>query len=102
MSVPGTDKAAVRQVIRALVAGGWTLDMVYDGEEEIPTTTESQVMDAVFAVDMAHLHVHKNDLHGWVWFVLGNDPDEVVADYTINLEKVMGPLWEHWNDPESE
>lgn len=96
MPAPSTDSAAARQVIRALIADGWGLTHVWDGEEEVFVTTEQTAMEALFAVDMAHLHVSRGSERGWVWFVWGNAPDEAPADYTINLSDTLDPLTEEW------
>jgi hypothetical protein len=96
MSAPTSDSAGIRQTIRALKADGWELDFVFDGEEDIPVSNEREAIDAITAVDDAFLNVKRmserypervNDT-GWVRFVLGNEPDEVVCDYTTNLECV--------------
>lgn len=98
MSAPSSDKAAATQIIRGLIHDGWRLDRVYDGGEDIDVTTVTQALDAIFAVDMAHLHVKHRDTGktGWVWFVLGNDPEEVAADYTVNLSDAIDPITEKW------
>lgn len=96
MTVPATDTAAMRQIIRALKAAGWELDRVFDGEEDVPAPTETKALDAINAVDMAHLHVKRGDETGWVWFVLGNDPDEVAADYTVNLTVPIEDVTDGW------
>lgn len=89
MPVPTSDKAGIRQVIRALKADGWELDCVYDGgDEDNPVTGEQEAIDAIDAVDDAYLNVKKGEDTGWVRFVLGNEPDEVVCDYTTNLTAV--------------
>jgi hypothetical protein len=31
-----------------------------------------------------------------VYFVYGNDPEEVACDYGVSLEPVIGPLTESW------
>lgn len=98
MNTPGSDEQGVRQIIRALRAAGYRLVMVFDGEEEIAVSTESAAIEAIFAVDMAHLHVKhpETGVTGWVWFVLGNDPEEVAADYTVTLSHVIDPLTDSW------
>lgn len=101
MSAPSSDRAGIRQVIRALRAAGWVLVEVYDGEDDVPVSNETEAVDAVMAVDDAYLHVAEGTPtgpRGWVRFVLGNDPEEVVCDHTINLGSVLDPLTEGWWD----
>ena len=57
MSAPSSDRAGIRQVIRALQAAGYTLVEVFDGEDTVPTTTESAAIEAIMAVDDATLFV---------------------------------------------
>lgn len=97
MSAPSSDQAAIRQIIRALKASDHKLDEVYDGEEEIAVSTETEALDAIMAVDEAWLYVTLPDgARGWMFFVLGNEPDEVMNDYTVNLSPVLDPLTEGW------
>jgi len=90
MSTPTTDTAAMRQIIRALRASGHTLRFVYDGEDDVPVANETEALEAINAVDQAYLHVTLPDgeTTGYVFFVLGNDPEEVACDWTVNLPDV--------------
>lgn len=96
MSVPTSDSAAIRQAIRALRAKGWQLRTVFDGEEDIYTSTEKDAIDNITAVDDAFLHVGAFNETGWVRFVMGNSPDEVICDYTVNLDGALDPLMDSW------
>lgn len=99
MGTPTTDRGGIQQVLRALAESGHTLSYVFDGEEDVKVDTKGQALDAIMAVDDAFLHVTLPDGErtGWVRFVLGNDPDEVVCDYTVNLE-VVDKLTSSWWD----
>lgn len=99
MSKPKSDKAAILQTIRALKKADYELDCVFDGEGKINTATETEAMEAIMAVDSAWLIVTHTlqSKSGRVFFVLGNDPEEVICYYTINLEHVIGPLMESWD-----
>ncbi len=94
MSAPTTDRGGIQQTIRTLRADGWTLSHVYDGER-VPVSNETEAIDAVTAVDDSWLHVRKGTEKGAVRFVLGNDPEEVVCDYTVNLT-CLDTLTESW------
>jgi len=97
MSAPKTDSAAIRQIIRALLAAGYALDYVDDGEDEVKVSTEAEALDAITAVDSAHLFVkHPTERASHVWFVLGNSPDEVAADHGVSLSPVLDPLHHKW------
>lgn len=99
MSAPESDRAAIRQIVRAVRASGWVLTSVNNGEEHIPVTNEDEAIKAIFEVDEATLVFNEGTptgQRGWVYFVLGNDPEEVAADYTINLSHAIDPLTESW------
>ena len=94
MSVPTTDSAGIRRVIRALVADGWKLEAVEDERVNSETVAVAEVL----AYDDAYLHVSKGDETGWVRFVMGNSPEEVAADYTVNLTAVEAETETWWED----
>lgn len=79
------EKKVVRKLIRAMKAHGWLATSVDDGgeiDEIIKTTTETEVMDAVFAVDEAQILFQKGDDGHWVRIILGNDGWDAIADYS--------------------
>jgi predicted fused transcriptional regulator/phosphomethylpyrimidine kinase len=98
MSKPTTDVAGIRQTIRALRAAGWELWVVNDREEEIDVKTEMQAVSAITDVDDAFLYVRNATDKAYVYFVLGNDPEEVICDYTTNLSGVIDPLLDKWDE----
>ena len=100
MSTPGTDAAGIRQVYRALVEAGYTVNQVFDGgDEPVEVSNEREAVDAITAVDEASFNVQKDGKDvSWVFFVLGNDPSEVVNDYGTSLSHVIDSLTESWWD----
>lgn len=97
MSAPSSDKAGIRQTIRALRAAGYALDSVNNGgDDNEPVTTEEEAIAEATASDSAALYVTRDGESSYVYFVLGNDPEEVVCNYTVDLEPVLGPLTEGW------
>lgn len=94
MGAPSSDSAGIRQVYRALKEAGNPVIFVFDGEENVPVKNENECVDAVTAVDDAFA----NTADGWVRFVLGNAPEEVVCDYTVNLSDVLDPILDRWMD----
>ncbi len=86
MGAPTTDRGGIQQTIRTLRADGWVLSFVYDGGENVKVENEREAVEAIESTGMAHLHVWRADgTPGWVFFVLGSAPDEVICDYTTNL-----------------
>lgn len=97
MSTPSSDKSAIRQIIRTLRAAGYVLNYVNDGEERISVANEAEAIEAITAVDEAVLWVaHPERRESHVYFVLGNEPFEVAADYGVSLDETLQPLFDHW------
>jgi hypothetical protein len=97
MPAPSSDTAGIRQVIRAMIAAGYKLDSVDNGEEDTPVTTERQAIEEATATDSAWVFFRSPEGHvGGVMFVLGNSPDEVAADWHVSLDAVMDPLTHGW------
>lgn len=99
MSIPSTDSAAIKIALNRLNSAGWKPYAV-DQREDEPVKVES-VSDAVkhvMEVDEAFVLVKHRETGkgGWVFFVLGNDPEEVICNHTENLSEVLDPLMEEW------
>lgn len=95
---PQSDKEAIRLIMDGLRERDVRLVMVNDGEDEhyVLDSTDA-ALDAVMAVDEATLVLRLPDGNrAWAWFVLGNDPEEVVADHTVNLSEFIDPITEPW------
>lgn len=98
MSVPSSDRAAIRTILRTLAEDGWTFDHCDNGDELFyytPKATTTDVLRDVTDVDMARIGFAKGEARGWVYFVLGNEPYEVASDYTISLS-VLDTLIDGW------
>jgi hypothetical protein len=98
MNAPSSDQAGIRQAIRALRAGGYTLDRVYNGgDDDEPVSNEREAIAEIMAVDEATLWVRDSSGKAWgVFFVMGNSPDEVICDYHVSLSDVLDPLIDSW------
>lgn len=115
MGAPSSDRAAIRQTIRALRAAGCIPTYAEygdgDGVDLAETATEDTIIEAVLAVDDCYLIVDLPDV--WVGleehaghsparstshirFVMGNDPEEVICDHGTALSPVLDPLTEGW------
>ena len=64
MGTPKTDRAAVRQIVLALVEAGLMVNEVYygDGETELVHNVDDAI-DEVLAVDEAYLILHNSRGH---------------------------------------
>jgi len=91
------DKAGVRQTYRALKNAGYTI-VVQDGaDEEFANLNETDAIAEVMSCDNGYFLVSKDGEYvGWVWFVYGNEPFEVISDHTTNLAHVLDPLTRGW------
>lgn len=102
MGAPSSDKAGVRQTIRALRAADHVITAVEDGAGEVipfgPDASEDDIIADVMSCDDGLLRVTLPDglVTGHVYFVFGNDPEEVICDHTVNLSPVLDPLTEGW------
>ena len=106
MPAPESDKAGVRQTIRALRKADHYVYAVTDGAGELfrfaPDASEDDIIAEVMSCDDGTLGVAlpgadpAEGPNSFVYFVYGNDPEEVVCDYGVSLEPVLGPLTEGW------
>ena len=105
MAAPSSDKAGVRQTYRALRAAGFTIGVQDGAHEEFPAPmSEEDAIGEVMSCDDGFFIVHNDgttnqaDRFGYVYFVFGNSPEEVINDYTTNLENVIEPMSAKWWD----
>lgn len=99
MTNPTTDRDGVEQTWDALTKAGYTIDVVDGAGEEFKGLSRTQAVEEVTSCDDGYFRVLEGDQRvGWVWFIFGNSPEEVICDYTVNLEHVIGPLTEGWLD----
>lgn len=100
MTAPKTDESGIRLTIRALVAAGYKLDSVNNGgEDNEPVSTEKEAIEEATASDHAFLFVTDADgEESWVMFVLGNEPFEVICNHSGDLDHVLTPLTDGWDE----
>jgi hypothetical protein len=101
MTAPSSDKAGVRQTIRALRAADHKIDAVEDGASEVHTfahdASEDDIIAELMSCDDGYLIVRLPDGKvSHVYFVFGNDPEEVICDHGVSLSPVLDPLTESW------
>jgi hypothetical protein len=85
------ERQFVARYVRAAIQLGYSLS-VFDGEEVTlrRSTDAAAILDAMFTVDHETLHVYAGSKRlGWLFFVHGNEPEEVLNDYTASLEHVV-------------
>lgn len=77
------ERRAVWAIIKHLEAQGWTPERELTEDE--PTPDAKAVMELVFNLDESRVRFTKGEARGWVFFVRGNSPEEILSDYTTNL-----------------
>jgi hypothetical protein len=95
---PSNDREAITLILQGMVDKGHSLTSVNDGEENYPVSTVEEAVGHVTDVDIATVEMtNKEGEYAWIWFVLGNDPEEVASDYTTNLDpdlrNIVDPWW---------
>lgn len=89
------EKMVAARTIATLLDAGYTIS-VNDGEAITVTdsTDPKAIFDAMFTTDEDYLIAQSREAgnRGWVRFIYGNAPSEVINDYTTNLEKVLKPI----------
>lgn len=102
MSIPSSNSAGVRQVIRGLRGAGYELIRVawadQSEDENGDVKTEKEAMKLIFNLDDSYLIVASPDGEkGWVRFVLNPDPLDVICDYTMNLAPTIESVTKDWD-----
>jgi hypothetical protein len=94
------NSAAVGSLLRRLKQGGFKLVAVDDGGEIVPATKEN-----LLSVDESMLYIEKNKEWHKLFIVLGNDNDEIVADYTYKetptaaeLHNILDCFADYWSE----
>ena len=84
-----------KALVREGLAAGYniTVDNGDNGEDECEielSTNYKDIIAAMFQTDDELLIFRKGDEDGWVRLVYGNDGWDVISDYSVNLEHIMG------------
>jgi len=88
-----SERRIAKQCITDLLAAGFVIS-VYDGEETTLRRSDNltAIINAMGTTDEDHLFAYLPDVKGpkgRVFFVYGNEPGVVIADYTTNLEECL-------------
>jgi hypothetical protein len=82
------ERRIIWNLLKHIQAAGFVLVSLWDGEEEQDVHNDPQTaMELIYNLDDSHLHCMpaggnpEKDCH-YLWFVMGNSPDEVLADYS--------------------
>ena len=83
MAIPKSDRAAVRQIIRRLKSVGAEIYRLDNGAEDINAEGwgEKKLLDNMFQTWSDIVYWVRGEDRLWIWFVYGNSPEEVAADW---------------------
>lgn len=99
MAKPTTDRAGVERTWDALTKAGYSIDVIDGAGEEFYSINRDSAIEEVMSCDDGYFIVFLNGKRvGFIWFVFGNSPEEVICDYAVSLEYIIGPLTEGWFD----
>lgn len=98
---PSNDREAISLIIDGLIERGVTPIMCRDGEnEDLNYTDKESALDWLTSCDESVLFVklppdsERETSH--IYFVLGNEPEEVACDYGVSLSPYLDPIIEPW------
>ena len=106
MTTPKYDRTAIMQVIRALKKAGWNAVKISDPESVIVKgMNPTEIADLITShYDIATLEFKKPEVENfrtqWIYFVMGNAPEEVACDYTVGnqeFDTIVTEITESWN-----
>ena len=91
------ERKIILKTIFELLENGYSIG-VHDEDEEVQKYTKDHniILKEMFATGEDFLVVFnkKGVAVGWIRFIYGNEPYNVINDYTTNLEKTMKPVFE--------
>lgn len=87
------ENTIIRVFIREALNRGHTLTVTTYGEDEITRSSQiNKIVNALRSTDYDKLRVHDGEQYiGSVLLVWGNDPYEVISDYSLSIEDMVKP-----------
>lgn len=105
IATPKTDRTAILQLIRTLKKAGWkAVSITYPEDVNVRGLSSNAIATLITDnYDIAILEFKKPEAERyptqWIYFVLGNSPEEAAADYTANNEEfnnIIAETTEGW------
>lgn len=101
------DREISTKLVDALLADGYTItcDLLEDEPEFERSSDRDGILDYLWAVETAELEVHKGRKRGWLSLISGESGWDLVADYSVDLERIVDPICEPylpWNQPDAD
>lgn len=90
------ENTIIRVFIREALQRGHTITVTTDDGDELTRSNQiNKIVDALRSTDYDSLRVHNGDKYiGGMLLVWGNDPWEVISDYSISVEEMVEPAME--------
>lgn len=90
------ENTIIRVFIREALQRGHTITVTTYDEDELTCSSQiNKIVDALRATDYDNLRVHDGDKYiGGMLLVWGNDPWEVISDYSVSIEDMVEPAME--------
>jgi hypothetical protein len=92
----------VRSLIKTLKDNNFQIISGSDGEEsfKFDTTSRKEFLESVTACDEGYLKVRYNEKNYTLFLVYGNEPGEVICDYSSHpaLDQVVDAHYEKWQN----
>lgn len=98
---PSNDREAISLIIDGLIKRGCVPSICRDGDsEDIPYIDKNTALDWLTSCDESVLFVDlpegaERD-STFIYFVLGNEPEEVVCDHGVSLSPYLDPIIDPW------
>lgn len=98
---PSSDREAISLIIDGLIERGCTPTVSRDGEnDDLSYTDKESALDWLTSCDESALFVSLPEgaerESSFIYFVLGNSPEEVACDYGVALSPYLDPIIEPW------
>lgn len=98
---PSNDREAISLIIDGLIERGCKPTRSRDGgNEDLPFTDKESALDWLTSCDESVLFVDLPEgaerESSFIYFVLGNDPEEVACDYGVSLSPYLDPIIDPW------
>lgn len=92
------ERRIIRKYLKTLVNAGYKLK-VFDGGEYFPWTIKAdEALEQVRAVDDATVYAQARGKEYALRFIQGNDPWEVLNDYSVALEGLLDPITDFYEE----
>lgn len=91
------EEKIVAQLIRQIIQDGYFISL-FDGEEYPVEHNRDEVLilNSIGATDADQIWIERSNhsIVGWIYLVYGNEPEEVICDYTANdyIEQLVDDL----------